>query len=254
MAFTRSLLTSGSQKTNAAITTASFSVSAGASLFVCVASMDTGLSAVWPSGATWNGQALTRQEGDSAGSFSSIVSLSVFALHNASAGTATASISPDASCDAVAYVVIQVTGFTGGGAVDQRKGAGSAGTALDSGLTPATTQANEYLLGLVGTNGPSGDTAGSWSDAGGGVAMSNGQRVGSTGGSQTSNVTLSEGFLEVSATGQYKAAKTGMTSRSGNAMIVTFTPPAGGAAGQPILMRFGGVPGMTPGQRQGRTW
>ncbi len=105
---------------------------------------------------------------------------------------------------------------------DKTSSANGTGTAPDSGASPATTQNDELLIGLVGTIGPVEDDAGTW---GGGFTP--GQRVGTTGGAAASNVTVSEAYKVVSATGAYSAAKSGITSRPWYAEIRTMRGIAG---------------------------
>ena len=101
-------------------------------------------------------------------------------------------------------------------------GTGS-GTTPSSGATATTSQADEILIGAVGTEGPDGDAAGTWSNS-----FNNGQRLGTTGASAAGNVTISEGYLVVSSAAAYTAAKTGSTSRDWAAAIATYKGQAAG--------------------------
>jgi len=92
-----------------------------------------------------------------------------------------------------------------------------------SGITPTvgptgtTEQANELLIGAVGTEGPFGDDAGTWENG-----FTAGPRTGTTLGTPTDNWTVSMGYRIVSSTGAYTAQKSGITSRYWAAAIATF--------------------------------
>ncbi|MGC1375846.1 MAG: metallophosphoesterase [Anaerolineales bacterium] len=94
-------------------------------------------------------------------------------------------------------------------------GTGSSAAPATS-ATSATAQANELLVGAVGTEGPSGDTAGTWSNS-----FTAGPRLGTTGGTADTNITVSLAWRIVSATGAYTAAKSSITSRDWAALLVT---------------------------------
>ena len=79
------------------------------------------------------------------------------------------------------------------------------------------TQADELLIGGIGTEGPDGDTPGSWQDL-----FIAGLRIGTTGGTADTNITASMGYKIVSSTGAYTASKTGMTQRDHASAIATF--------------------------------
>lgn len=93
-----------------------------------------------------------------------------------------------------------------------------ASTAPSSGATPLTTQADELLIGVVGTEGPETDTPGNWLNS-----FVAGPRLGTTGSTiAASNVTVSMGYRVVNATGSYTAAKENIQGRSWSAGIATF--------------------------------
>jgi hypothetical protein len=118
--------------------------------------------------------------------------------------------------------------------VDQGTAAAGSGTSPSSGAAPTTSQANEILIGAIGTEGPNGDNAGTWSNS-----FTNGQRLGTAGGGAANNSTISEGYRIVSATGAYTAAKTGITSRAWGAVIATFKEAGGSPpANQSMLLMF----------------
>ena len=91
------------------------------------------------------------------------------------------------------------------------------GTTPTVGPTGTTLQANELLIGAIGTEGPVGDAAGTW-----GNSFTAGPRAGTTGGDATSNWTVSMGYRIVSSTGSYTAQKSGITDRFWAAAIATF--------------------------------
>jgi hypothetical protein len=86
------------------------------------------------------------------------------------------------------------------------------------GPTPTTTLANELLIAAIGTNGPQEDAAGTWQND-----FIADDRIGTTGGTDPeSNWTISMGYRIVSATGQFNAGKTGITSRRWASVLATF--------------------------------
>ena len=90
-------------------------------------------------------------------------------------------------------------------------------TTPSSGATSTTTQANELLIGIIGTEGPDGDTPGMW-----GESFVEGPRLGTTGGTDDTNITIALGYRIVSAAGAYTASKSGTTERDWTALIATF--------------------------------
>ncbi|MFZ5910230.1 MAG: sortase [Chloroflexota bacterium] len=86
-----------------------------------------------------------------------------------------------------------------------------------SGATALTNQADELLIGAIGTEGPSGDNAGAWQNS-----FIAGPRVGTIGSPAASNITISMGYRIVNATGTYTVAKTGIAIRDWAAAIATF--------------------------------
>jgi len=86
-----------------------------------------------------------------------------------------------------------------------------------------TTQADELLIGAIGTEGPVGDDAGTWDNS-----FTAGPRDGTTGASY--EWTISMGYRIVSSIGDYTAEKSGITEQYWAATIATFeaassTPP-----------------------------
>ena len=140
-----------------------------------------------------------------------IAAFNVKALPSGSTITITSTYSQSV---AKAAVVSVFRGLAATSALDQtHTGTGSSTSASSGSVT--TTQANELLIGAIGTSGTTYDTAGTWQNS-----FIAGQRVGTTGG--TSNKTISMGYRIVSSTGAYTASKTGITSTTWAASIATF--------------------------------
>jgi hypothetical protein len=162
----------------------------------------------------WGGTGLT--ELPSSPKFNGTERLSVYVLQNASAGTHDVTVTFD---DAPLNAAIAVVGLSNVAAASYDVGSGGAGssTTPSSGSSGTLAQAAEMAVAFVGTGGPSGDTAGSWSNS-----FTAGQRAGTTGGTATNNATISEGYLQTAATTAVTGAKTGITSRSWAAIVATF--------------------------------
>jgi uncharacterized repeat protein (TIGR02543 family) len=92
----------------------------------------------------------------------------------------------------------------------------ASGTTPTVGPTGTTAQADELLIGSIGTEGPPTDAAGTWD-----YGFTAGQRVGSSG-APNADWTVSMGWRIVSAVGQYTAQKTGITNTYWAAAIATF--------------------------------
>lgn len=211
MAIARTARGTGQAKAVSSLTISGVTVATGSSLVVAVM-FDNSLTEV--NEVSFDGVPFTQTP---ASAPSALQECTVFLLENCS-GT-TADVIVDFGGITVVYVaalVVEVSGVVTSGATDQYVGAGGSGTSPSSGNTATTTQAKELLLGFVGTEGPGSDVAGSWSGS-----FSDGQYVGTTGGTASQNSTISEGFRVVSSTGAYAAAKTGITSRAWAATIIT---------------------------------
>ena len=121
------------------------------------------------------------------------------------------------------------------------KSASSSGTSTtpSSGATATLSQADEAVFGLIATEGPVTDTAGTWTTGASNVS-GNENRDGSIGNGAASNVTVSGAAEIVSATTAQTAAKTGITSRDWAALIISFKLAAEQAgAGLTILWESG---------------
>jgi hypothetical protein len=116
-----------------------------------------------------------------------------------------------------AVTVSSVAGLLSASTLDKIASASGNSASPSSGSTAATTRPDEFLYGCVSTNGDVAETAGTWSNS-----FTNGQRNGTTGGSAGVDMTASEGYKQVSATGAYAAAKTGITSQQWQAAIATY--------------------------------
>ena len=144
----------------------------------------------------------------------------IFAAYNVRALPNGSSITITANNEvtARAAVVSVFRGLLDSGALDKTSTGENDGSATaSSGATASTTQANELLIGGIGTEGPDGDTAGTWQNS-----FTAGPRLGTTGGTADTNITASMGWRIVSAIGTYTASKTGMTARDHASAIATF--------------------------------
>ena len=122
-----------------------------------------------------------------------------------------------------AAVAMLFNGLLDTGGLDQLASSTGTGTEPSSGTTATTTQANELIIGVVGTEGPDGDAAGTWNNA-----FTAGLRHGTTGGDADTNITISLGYNLVSAIGDYSASKSGITERDWTALIATFKADTSG--------------------------
>jgi uncharacterized repeat protein (TIGR02543 family) len=156
----------------------------------------------------------------------------VFAAYNVNALPSGSAITFTANTAVTARTAV-ASAFTGLAATDVldqsiSNPTGTSNTATGTqpmvGPTATTIQANELLIGAIGTEGPVEDAAGTWD-----YAFSAGPRAGTTGDTDaTTNITVCLGYRIVAATGAYTAQKTGITSRYWGAAICTFkagTPP-----------------------------
>ena len=116
-----------------------------------------------------------------------------------------------------AAVAALFSGLADVSVLDQTASGTGTGASPSSGATSTTAQADELLIGVVGTEGPVGDSAGTW-----GNSFSAGPRAGTTGDAADTNITISLGYRIVTATGTYTASKSGITERDWGALIATF--------------------------------
>jgi hypothetical protein len=99
---------------------------------------------------------------------------------------------------------------------DRDSAATNTGTSITSGPTLTTTQADELVIGPAAVKGSTGDT---FTPVSGLTALT---RVGTSGGSAASNVTLNSLYKIVSVTGQYSIGGTNSASRDWGAIVVTY--------------------------------
>jgi hypothetical protein len=194
-------------------TLAAVAISDGASVIVSVAYLNL---VALVTGITWNGAALslvTTKSGTSG-------VVDVWALHGATGGTGDVVVTFDNTGSTSALAVDQVVGLTTS-PNDKTAVATGSSTTPSSGATATTSQANELWLGAICTVGPSGDTAGTWSNS-----FTADQRAGNTGGTATTNATISTGYRVVTSAAAATAAKTGITTREWEAAVATFKSAA----------------------------
>lgn len=169
----------------------------------------------FPDGSiTWNGHALVRVKTEVRGGGPAAED---WQLDNAPGGTGDLVFdcsSFETGPSAIAAYITEVTGAPTSSASDRTVSANGSSTSPSSGATAALSQNDEIAFGTIATAGPNGDTAGSWSNG-----FTNGQRLGTTGGS--SDVTVSEGYKIVADGAAQTAAKTGITSRAWSAICST---------------------------------
>ena len=112
----------------------------------------------------------------------------------------------------VAMLVSRVSSVNPPLAADKTKGAFGTSTNQDSGLTPATAQAREFLWGTIGTNGFGSDSLGTWQGS-----FTAGQRA-----SDVNGIDLKEGYRFVNAISTYRSQVTGASNRAFRSLITTF--------------------------------
>jgi len=119
------------------------------------------------------------------GSSGSGVRTVIFSAHNVSALVSGNSITcTHPSVAARALSASELSGLLASGTKDQASSASGQSTSPSSGNTGTTTQASELLIGAIGVEGPSGDSftpGSSYTTTG---------RVGTTGGSAATNITI----------------------------------------------------------------
>lgn len=220
MAFTRSVLNTGTQTAGVA-TFLSIDVAAptsGDTWLAAIKYNNTGNGP--PNGCTIGPGTLNLTMAEVISQTSILGGLSVYVYENLPDGGAPTSVYFDfgdaGDTGNIAGIVLKLTSDTGYPIVDKTASAGGTGTSPSSGATSTTADVVEFLCGIVGTEGPSGDTAGTWENSFAAGATNFGIGTGAFG------ATLSDGYLEVASTGAYTAAKTGITSRIWQAAIITF--------------------------------
>jgi len=215
---------------NLTITTTA-AVAAGDDIIVVFAADPATVSGVTDTaGNTYNQVANVNNSGN--------VSTYIFAAYNVTALPSGSSITISHNAVRARAAVASVfRGLEDSAVLDQTHTGTGNSNSPTSGATATTTQADELLIGAVGTEGPSTDTAGTW-----GSSFTAGPRLGTTGGYfGTSNITASMGWRIVSSTDAYTASKSSITSRDWAAAIATFkAAPCG-----PVDADGDGVPDAT---------
>lgn len=117
-------------------------------------------------------------------------------------------------------ILTQVEGLAASAALDKERFYVGNNASPSSLATAITSQAHEFIFGVVGTYGPPEDSAGTWT-----APLEAGQRVGNVF-EDVALVTISEGFYIQTAAAARTAAKTGITSRYWVAGCATFKAAA----------------------------
>ena len=142
----------------------------------------------------------------------------IFAAYHVNALPSGSSITiTHSTLTARAAVVSVFRGLMASASLDMTAVTSGTSTSPSSPAMLTTNQPDELLIGAIGTEGPYGDAAGTWQNS-----FVTGQRTGTTGDVDDTNVTVSMGYRIVSATGVYTASKSGITSRFWQASIATF--------------------------------
>lgn len=230
MAITRTAKSTASNKTSGTtLTLASVAMTAGDLLVVSLAYDDETLNSV-----TWGTEVLTLGDPVLGAGVRTRLAWKVIAT----TGTQTITATWANPLVAKAFVAASYHCSTAGQTLVEDSNATNAGTgtaASTAAVSPAIVGGTDSMLvAVVGTEGPSSDTAGTWV-----TPSTNGQRVGTTGNPAAGNVTVSEAYTLGPTAGSTPAlSKTGMTSRDWGAAIRAFywgaAPPiavSGTAAG-----------------------
>ena len=177
---------------------------------------------------TWNGIALTQ---DVAVVNVGNVLVYILSLYVSSGATGNVVVDWNNSGipTAMTASLVKATDIASSSPFDKTAQSTGANTEPTSTATATLTQADELGIGAVGTEGPDGDTAGTWTTGAGNVS-GNEQRLGTTGGGAASNITVSSAAEVLSATTAQTAAKTSITSRDWEAAVATYKGVATAAA------------------------
>jgi len=235
MSITRTARLAESDKTSVTTwtTTGTVTASTGDTIVVSIARIDTNAgsnaSVVWntsPSQSATGAVAKLGTGGD----------IEVWYFVNVTGGTGTLTITFPVADAAHAVAVSTLTSPNGAPTFTGNATSNNAtGTAVTSGSFNQSPNSGcqVFWLGAIGVNGPSGDTAPTWT-----IPTSAGQRAGTTGGSDT---TVDEGFeIDSSSLNQGLDATLG-TSRPWAAIWMTFLEPVASAAGPTLTLLAQGV-------------
>lgn len=205
------------------LTSASVALASGSTIVVALATRSHDY------GSAYFGSRLMTCAG-SAGSGDAVTELWFFSNNTGATITAAASIRVgDDAATSMCVSTIAGTALTA--SLDKAVAAAGASGSPSSGSTGTLAQTNEICIGVVGTDGASSQTAGSW-DAG----WTGLQRVGTTGGS---DATVATAYCVVAATTAVAAGKTGMTSEDWSAICATFRVATVVTVGHGFVRTFG---------------
>jgi hypothetical protein len=188
----------------AAWTVGNIAVSSGEALFVVVGANAATLPTV-----TWGGTALTQNNSLTTASTAAVAIYSLLSPTPATQSlviTWSGTIPSARSCAATT-----VSGLVLSSAADTNvaaKNGNVTSTSPSTGASGTSAQAREFIFAGVLTQGPSGDTAGTAT-----APFTLGQRLGTTGGTATTNVTIQELYDIANSAGTFTAAETAITSR-----------------------------------------
>ncbi len=200
-------------QTIGSVTSQNFTLAAGDVLIVSfAASLNSGTN---PSGCTWNGIAMTNDKQRT----SNFCHASTWSLKIATGATAPVfiSFSGTNTMGAIIGLATKVTGLVGTpfNGIDKTMSAAGVNTTPDSGATPTTTNANEYVHGFVSTLGPPSDTPGTWQNG-----FTNRQRAGLN--PTFFKVTGNDANQVATSTGVFQAKKTGEVSHQWVCLTLTY--------------------------------
>lgn len=163
------------------------------------------------SGLTWNGIHLGRDQTSFAGG----IKTDFWTLRHGKTGTGNLDLTLNGAIVAKAasfYILHDIN------KIDQRIADFGSNNNPDSSLTPLVTYDDELLVGVVGTEGPDGDASGTWDYD----VLVAGNRLGTTGGVDNTNVTIADAWDTISAAQQVRSGKINITARTWITMALTY--------------------------------
>lgn len=213
MTVTRTLKGTNTSKTSGTtLTIASVAMTTGDLLVVSLAYDDQTLNTV-----TWGSETLTLGDAVLGAGVRTRLAWKIIT----SGGTQTITATWASALTAKAIAASSYNCNTGGVTLFEDSNQTNTGTgtsASTSALAAIVGGTDSLLVGVVGTEGPSGDTAGTWA-----TPSTNGQRAGTTGNPAASNTTVSEAYQIAPSAGSTPAlSKTGMTSRDWGCALRAF--------------------------------
>lgn len=134
-----------------------------------------------------------------------------------SGGTGDIVLSASFAADALAMVASKIQGLASGSSSgnNSSNSAGTPSTTPSPGAINPGTSVPAYLAVAVGTNGPSADSDGTYDNS-----FVDGQHDGTSGGADTDNARICEGYKIVGSAGSETGSKTGITSRNWSAVAL----------------------------------